>query len=364
MNAIRQSLSKLITRTDTVRRNAAFMCVAVGALLAASCALHAADFSPEIPPLPSDPDRYAPLKGYQPMDVPADNPMTAEKAALGWQLFFDKRLSGDGKRSCYSCHLNEKGLSDGMPVAIGAFDKKLTRNSPTLWNIGYHHNWYWDGRATTLEGQAVAAWKGGNMGAKNPEQVVDQLNRMEGYRTQFQSVFGESASVENVGKALACYMRTIISQNTPYDRYNNGDKSAMNDAAIRGMKVFEKAECTNCHVGLLMTSLQHYNVGVGMKDENPDVGRYKVTKIDKDYGAFKAPTLRDVVDSGPYFHDGSVESLEDAVRQMVDGGIPNTHLDTTNLKRADLTEREFNDLVEFLKAMDEPTKLKHPKLPS
>ncbi|MGB0717528.1 MAG: cytochrome-c peroxidase [Phycisphaerae bacterium] len=364
MNALRKSLEKLNTRARMAHRKAAFFLVTGCAMLAASCALHAADFTPEIPPLPSSPERYAPLKGYQPMNVPADNPMTAEKAALGWQLYFDKRLSGDGKLACYSCHLNEKGLTDGRPVAIGAFGKKLTRSAPTMWNIGYHENWYWDGRATTLEGQAIAAWKGGNMGAKNPEEVVDQLNRIDGYHKQFQSVFGESATVENVGKALACYMRTIISQNTPYDRWRRGEKDAMSESAIRGMKAFEKAECTNCHVGLLWTSLQFYNVGIGMQAEKPDVGRFKVTKIEKDYGAFKAPTMRDVSDSAPYFHDGSVATLEEAVRQMVNGGLPNKHLDTMNLKKADLTEQEIQDIIAFLEALDEPTNLKHPKLPS
>ncbi|MHC5109892.1 MAG: cytochrome-c peroxidase [Planctomycetota bacterium] len=333
-----------------------------GILCAIGCAAAAADFKPEITPLPSDPARYAPLRGYEPMPVPEDNPMTAEKAALGHQLFFDKRLSGDGTRSCYTCHLNDKGLADGRKVAIGAFDKTLTRNSPTLWNIGYHTEFYWDGRAKSLEAQAHAAWKGGNMGA-NPDEVVSNLNAIEGYRKQFNSVFGQDATPENVSQALACYMRTIISQNTPYDKWRAGDKKAMSESAVRGMNVFTRAKCDNCHVGLLMTSMQFYNVGVGMDADKPDIGRNKVTKLDKDIGAFKAPTLRDVSDSAPYFHDGSVATLEEAVRQMVDGGLPNKYLDTINLQKADLDETEFNDLIEFLKALDEPTTLKEPKLP-
>jgi cytochrome c peroxidase len=210
--------------------------------VAASLVALAQEFEPEVPPLPSDPATYAPLKRYEPMKVPADNPMTAEKAALGWQLWFDVRLSGDGKLSCYSCHVNEKGLTDGKALGEGAFGKKLTRSSPTLWNIGYHAEWYWDGRSKTLEGQALAAWKGVNMGAAKPEEITAKLNAIAGYKKQFQKVFGGEATPDNVSKALACYMRTIISQTTPFDRWQAGDEKAVSDAAKRGYAAFQKAK--------------------------------------------------------------------------------------------------------------------------
>ncbi|MBI4563681.1 MAG: c-type cytochrome [Planctomycetes bacterium] len=320
------------------------------------------EFEPEKLKLPADPASYAPVERYEPMKIPGDNPMTQDKATLGWQLFFDKRLSGDGKLSCYSCHVNEHGLTDGKALGEGAFGKPLTRSSPTLWNIGYHAEFYWDGRAKSLEAQAMAAWKGVNMGA-NPEEVVKKLNALPGYRKQFRNVFQKDATPESVTLALACYMRTIISRDTPFDRWQRGDEKAVGEAAKRGYEAFKKAKCDNCHSGVFFTDLQFHNVGIGMKREKPDVGRFTVSNRKEDTGAFKTPTLRDIADSGPYFHDGSVATLEEAVRLMVDGGVENEHFDRVNLKKADLTESEFRDLMEFFKSLDEPATLKEPKLP-
>ena len=320
------------------------------------------EFQAEVLPLPSDPGSYSPIAGYAVMEIPADNPITAEKAALGRQLFFDTRLSGDGERSCYGCHLNDKGLSDGRPTALGAFDKVLSRNSPTLWNIGYHTEYYWDGRSKPLSSQALAAWRGGNMGA-DVDAKAAELNAIEGYRDQFQQVFGSDATPQNASQALAAYMRTIISHDTPWDRWQAGDESAVSDAAKRGWEVFQKAECNNCHDGVLFTDLQYHNVGIGMDVEEPDIGRQKVTEDEKDRGAFKTPTLRDVSGSGPHFHNGSVATLEEVVDIMVGGGIDNPWLDKTNLKKANLSDSEKEDLLEFLRSLDEPTQLAAPPLP-
>ncbi len=318
-------------------------------------------------PLPGDPKNYAPLEKYEAMKVPADNPVTQDKVNLGWKLWFDKRLSGDGKRSCYSCHVNEKGLTDGVPKAVGAYDKTLARHTPTLWNIGYHAEWYWDGRAKTLEGQALAAWKGGNMGAKDEKEdkvrpdILETVNKA--YGSEFRKVFNAPADEKNVCAALAAFMRTIISKNTAFDKFQAGDANAISESAKRGWEIFQKVKCTNCHVGFLLTNLQFHNVGIGMKAEKPDVGRFMVTKIEKDTGAFKTPTLRDVSRSAPYFHDGSVATLEEAVRQMLGGGIDNPHLDRVNLQKQDVDDQGVKDIVEFLKSLDEPYRIKEPKLP-
>src|SRR6185369_7367098 len=145
-------------------------------------------FKPEIQPLPTG------LAGYEAMTIPPDNPMTPEKVALGHQLFFDERLSVDGSRSCYSCHVCEHGLTDGLPKAIGAGNKQLMRSSPTLWNIGYHKEFYWDGRSNSLEAQAMAAWKGGNMGVgEKTGEIAAKINALQGYKTQFQKVFQSDA---------------------------------------------------------------------------------------------------------------------------------------------------------------------------
>jgi len=338
------------------------LCSTVFLVAACTSAPEPAGFQPEVLPLPADPSDYAPIASYAAMEIPEDNPITAEKVALGRQLFFDQRLSGDGERSCYGCHENDKGLSDGRPTALGAFDRVLSRNSPTLWNIGYHAEYYWDGRSKPLASQALAAWRGGNMGA-DPDEVVTELNGIEGYQDQFQAIFNEDATPENVSKALAAYMRTIISSNTPWDRWQAGDESAVSDSAKRGYEIFQKAECTNCHDGVLFTDLQYHNVGIGMDAEEPDLGRHKVTEEDSDRGAFKTPTLRDVSQSGPYFHNGSVATFEEAVDFMLDGGQDNPTLDRENLKKVDLSDAEREDLLEFLRSLDESVELKAPPLP-
>lgn len=310
------------------------------------------------------------LKGYAKMQVPADNPMTPAKVDLGKELYYDQRLSGDGSLSCYSCHLKEKGLTDGKPTAEGAFGAKLTRSSPTLWNIGYHTEFYWDGRAKSLEAQVKAAWTGGNMGVSGKDgrpstaDICAKLDQLEGYRNQFQQVFGTGCTEENAVKAIAAFVRTIVSDHSAWIRFRGGDQAAFSDEAQRGWTVFnEKAKCTNCHDGLLLTDLQYHNVGIGMKAKQPDVGRFKVTNVEKDTGAFKTPTLLDISKSAPYFHDGSVKTLEEAVDVMLRGGLKNAHLDTVNLKPVKLTDAEKGDLLAFLRSLDVEYTVTMPMLP-
>lgn len=319
----------------------------------------AAEFKPEILPLP------APLARYEAMEVPGDNPTTPEKAALGRQLFFDKRLSGDETRSCYSCHVCEHGLTDGLPKAIGAFNKQLPRSSPTLWNIGYHKMFYWDGRSPSLEKQGMAAWQGGNMGAKDHESdILAKINGLQGYRSQFQKVFGGEATAENMMQAISAFERTIISGDTAWDRWQAGDQSAASEAARRGFEVFKQAKCNNCHDGVLLTDQQFHNVGIGMDAPEPDKGRFNATKKDEDTGAFKTPTLRDIARSAPYFHDGSVATLEDAVDLMLGGGKPNQYLDKKNIEKRTITADQRRDLLEFLKSLNVDCRLSEPPLPT
>src|SRR5262245_4872060 len=317
-----------------------------------------ASFKPEIQPLPE------PLARYEPMEIPADNPMTPEKVALGRQLFFDKRLSVDGSRSCYSCHVCEHGLTDGLPKAIGAGNKQLTRSSPTLWNIGYHKMFYWDGRSPSLEKQAMAAWTGGNMGAKDHEvEIVGKINALEGYKSQFKKVFNSDATADNIMQAISAFERTIISGDTPWDRWQAGDQSAVSDGAKRGYEVFKTAKCTNCHDGVLITDQQFHNVGIGMDAPEPDTGRAKATNKPEDTGAFKTPTLRDVARSAPYFHDGSAATLEDAVDVMLGGRKANPHLDAKYPAAKSITPEQRRDLLEFLKSLNVDCKLTEPPLP-
>lgn len=299
------------------------------------------------------------VPNYEDMKVPADNPMTKEKVELGRLLYYDKRLSADGTRSCYYCHVKEKGLTDGLPTAIGAYEAKLPRSSPTMWNVGYYSALYWDGRAPSLERQVLGAWSGGNMGASGQngrpsvDDVVAKLNQIAGYKSQFEKVFGPGAiTKENAAKALASFMRTIVTVDSPWIRFRTGDQKALSASAKRGWTVFsEKAKCNNCHDGILLTDQQFHNAGIGMDKEKPDVGRFTQSKAEKDTGAFKTPSLFDISKSAPYFHDGSAATLEDAVDTMIAGGKKNKYLDTENLKPAKLSAKERTDLLAFLRSL-------------
>jgi len=304
------------------------------------------------------------LAGYEPVPIPADNPMSAEKVWLGRQLFFDERLSIDGSRSCYSCHVCEHGLTDGLPLAIGAEKKVLTRSSPTLWNIGYHQQFYWDGRSDSLEKQAMAAWKGGNMGVgERTGEIVAKINALQWYKSQFQKVFQSDATPENMMKAIAAFERTLIGGNTAWDRWRAGDKSAISQSAIRGWNIFQAIKCNNCHDGLLFTDQQFHNIGIGMDQTSVDVGRYEVTKRQEDTGAFKTPTLRDIAKSAPYFHDGSAKTLEEAVDIMLAGGKPNEHLDKKNLEVHNVLPDQREALLDFLRSLSVDCTLSKPALP-
>ena len=338
----------------------AVILLVIAATLIAGCNKNATEtaggFTPEILPLPEA------LKSYEPMSIPQDNPMTPEKVALGRQLFFDERLSVDGTRSCYSCHVCEHGLTDGLPKAIGAGNKQLTRSSPTLWNIGYHKEFYWDGRSASLEKQALAAWTGGNMGAK-AEDIVVKLNALQEYKAQFQKVFQSDATPDNVVKAIAAFERTIISGSTAWDRWKAGDNTAINQSAFRGWNIFQAIKCNNCHDGVLFTDQQYHNVGIGMDAKEPDPGRFKVTNKPEDTGAFKTPTLRDIANTAPYFHDGSAKTLEEAMDIMLAGGKPNEHLDKKNLEVHKILPEQREDLLAFFKSLSVDCTLKKPALP-
>jgi cytochrome c peroxidase len=315
-------------------------------------------FSPEIQPLPPQ------LTTYEPMSIPADNPLTPEKVALGRQLFFDERLSIDGSKSCYSCHVCEHGLTDGLPKAIGPGNKQLPRGTPTLWNIGYHKEFYWDGRSNSLEAQAMAAWKGGNMGVgEKTGEIAAKINALQGYKAQFQKVFQSDATPENMMKAIAAFERTIISGDTAWDRWKAGDNTAISMSAYRGWNIFQGIRCNNCHDGVLFTDQQYHNIGIGMDQKEPDPGRGKVTNRPEDTGAFKTPTLRDIARSAPYFHDGSAKTLEEAVDVMLGGGKENPYLDKKNLQPHKILPEQREDLLNFLRSLSVDCKLTKPPLP-
>ncbi len=300
-----------------------------------------------LPPPPAIPPAPAHLP---PVEDSNDNPTTPEKVALGHLLFFEPRLSKDGSMACASCHHINKAYTTGQPVDAkvgGALNK---RNAPSMLNLAFHHNWYWDGRTPTLEAVSAAAWKGQLVA--DPAAVVATLNGVPEYKAHFQRVFGEDASADNVPKALAAWFRSLKSGNAPFDRYEAGDASAVGPEAVRGFEVFKNAGCTLCHVPPLYSDYDFHNVGIGFdKPEGQrDNGRMDATKDPKDAGKFKTPSLRDVAKTAPYFHDGSVKTLDEAIDLMLAGGKKNPNLDE-KLKPKKLKAADRAALKAFLESL-------------
>jgi cytochrome c peroxidase len=291
-------------------------------------------------------------RGLPPIIWPKDNPYTPAKAELGRLLYFEKRISADGTLSCASCHHPAKGFTDQAPVSTGIKGQKGGVSAPTVINRAYGAIQFWDGRASSLEAQAVGPMANPiEMGNSHPV-VVETLKKIPGYRTRFKAVFGtEDFTLDHVAMAIATFERTVLSGNSPYDKYKLGNKAAMNASQIRGMDVFfNKAKCDQCHEGASFTLNSFHNLGVGQDKPNPEPGRYAVTKKAEDFGAFKTPTLRDIENTFPYMHDGSLKTLEEVVDFYDKGGIPNKNLDE-RMKKLNLTAQDKADLVAFMKAL-------------
>ncbi len=307
--------------------------------------------------------------GLPPVKVPEDNPMTKEKVELGKMLYFDTRLSKSNKISCATCHDPKMAWTEHKPTSVGIHEQKGDRNSPTVINAAYMTSQFWDGREPTLEAQALGPIENPIEMGNKMDLVLDDLVKIDWYKKQFKLVFGvEKIENEHVAKAIAAFERTVLSGNSPYDKFEKGDKNALTDAQKRGLEVFTgKGSCSTCHTPPTFSNGQFYNAGIGMDKKEPDPGRKKVTGKDSDMGAFRVPHLREIAATYPYYHDGSVEKLEEAVAIMAEGGKDNKHLSTLfkAIKAAKLTDKDKKDLVAFLKALSgEYPKMDPPKLPS
>ncbi len=290
--------------------------------------------------------------GLVPVQWPADNPYSKQKVELGRLLYFDNRLSADNSVSCASCHHPKFAFADGSPVSTGIKGQKGGRSAPTVFNRAYSLAQFWDGRAATLEEQAKGPMANPIEMGNTHDGVVTRVKSIAGYKVLFEGVFGAGEiNINQVAKAIATYERTVLSGNSAYDRYRAGKKSAMTAQQIRGYNVFvNKAKCDQCHEGINFTTNAYHNLGVGTDKPNPDEGRSAVTKNAADWGAFKTPTLREIANTAPYMHDGSLKTLREVVDYYDKGGIPNKNLDE-KIKPLRLTEQDKNDLVEFLKAL-------------
>jgi cytochrome c peroxidase len=309
------------------------------------------------------------VDGYQPMVVPDDNPITPGKVSLGRQLFFDKRLSGDLSTSCASCHIPRYAWTQGPKPAGPAYGKLLRIACPSLVNSGHQTALFWEGAVPSLERAVRGMWMFAMLekkeGLPTPEDIAERLNALPLYRQAFERELGGPATPDRIAQALATFLRTLNSNGSAWMRFYRGnDPGAMSAAARRGYVLFDgKARCSNCHSGVLLTDLQYHNVGVDSTGPKPNLGRYRVTKNDRDRSAFKTPSLLNIGRTAPYFHDHSVKTLEEAVDQMLGGGLDNPNLDRANLAPVTLTANERKDLLAFLRSLDTNTSVAAPKLP-
>ena len=294
---------------------------------------------------------YEPLPA---MPYPADNPPTAEKEKLGSALFFDPRLSGNNKVSCSTCHLSDKNWVDQKPRSIGIDGKELRSNSPTLLNSGYSSSQFWDGRAASLEEQSLMPIQDPSEMNQSLPELFDELSAVPEYLSMFKTAFGDSKiTAERISKAIATFERTLKTQETNYDLYWKGDKSAISSSALRGMNLFfGKAKCSICHNGPRFTDDHFHNIGVSFtQTAEKDVGRNKVTGELFHLRAFKTPGLLYVSRTAPYMHDGSLDTLEEVV-EFYDLGGDDDPLKSPFISPIGLTTIEKQDIVEFMKALD------------
>lgn len=313
----------------------------------------------EPPPSPSSPRI---LFAERSVPIPEDNPQTPAKVALGRKLFYDTRLSKDNTIACASCHRPEFAFSDGgKPVSTGIFGRQGSRNAPSLTNVGFRRHLFWEGRSPRLELQAVGPLTAHDEMGLEPEELAQRLQAIPEYAQAFREVFGEPPSLRAVTYAIAAFERTLVSYNSPFDRYQAGDDQALSPAALRGMELFfsEKGDCFHCHVGPDFTDDEPRNTA--LYTVYKDIGLARATGKDEDVGKFKTPTLRNVALTAPYMHDGSIRTLREVVQHYNRGGEPNLNADAL-IRPLGLTDQEVDDLVAFLEALTDTSFTTNPAL--
>jgi len=302
----------------------------------------------------------APL-GLPPVPTPPGNPPTTESIALGRRLFYDTRLSKDNSISCASCHKPAFRFSDTRERSLGVDGTLGLRHAPTLVNVAYSPLLFWDGRAASLESQVLGPMADPLEMNQTHEASIAKLKHDSAYVPLFRAAFGtDDITLDRVENALASFERTILCGNSPFDRYQyQGQKNALTPAQVRGLAVFtdpHRGNCSSCHTiaakYALFTDGQFHNTGEGAddNDEFADPGRYKITHVDADKGAFKTPTLRDVALSGPYMHDGKLKTLKAVVDFYAGKGNSNPNLDA-KMKTINLTGQDREDLLQFLNSL-------------
>jgi len=302
-------------------------------------------------------------KWLRPAEVPQpkDNKLTPAKIELGKLLYFDTRLSRDDTVSCATCHHPKRGWTDLNPTskAVGFEGRVGPRNSPVILNAAYQRHQFWDGRAKSLEQQALGPIEADvemNMPLKT---LIPKLNNIKGYVVLFEKAYpGEGLTKKSLAKAIASFERTVVSTESPFDRYIKGDKKAMSKEAQEGFTLFQgKAKCTACHDSFNFTDGSFHNIGLNDGElKGKELGRYNVKNRAAWYGVMKTPTLRDVTKSAPYFHDGSVKTLQEATVICSSGGRYENNVKNKSdaMKDRDLTRAEVDKIVSFMKALTGP----------
>lgn len=342
----------------------------IGTLLAvaATLAINAGWTNRALEPPPAAPEGLFPDEAPTPplgllpvIFWPEDNPYSAAKAELGRLLYFDTRLSSDNTVSCASCHAPAGAFTDNLAVSLGIGKQKGGRSAPTVINRGFTTLQFWDGRAGSLEEQAQGPLANPLEMTADAESelahkaVAQRIDEIPGYKALFQKAFGDDQiTIDQVAKAIATFERCVLSGNSPFDRFQAGDESALTDQQKRGKDVFFKtAACDACHLGFNFSDESFTNVGIGYDPATgtfKDEGRAKISGNPADTGAFKTPTLREVEHTAPYMHDGRFQTLEEVVDHYNRGAIPNPYIDQ-RMKPLGLTDEQKRDLVAFLKAL-------------
>lgn len=307
---------------------------------------------------------HTPVKPLGDISIPGDNPMEPEVLKLGQVLFFDPRLSGNNEVSCATCHDPNRGYGDDRPTFKKIDGSDGARNSPTIINSGYYSTNFWDGRANSLEEQALGPIQNPNEMNQTLEDLIKELKGINGYEALFVNAFSEGITEQNIAKALAAFQRQIIVKDTPYDQFLSGNTNALTQQELRGLRLFTgKAFCSTCHSGPNLSDNQFYNVGLDTEDE----GRFAITKDEKDIGRIRTPGLYGITHTAPYMHNGSLATLEEVIEFYDRGGDghPNTSFFMRQfMKPIGLSDQEKADLLVFLKTLGgEPPVFTMPELP-
>ncbi|MEH7176941.1 cytochrome-c peroxidase [Neobacillus vireti] len=296
--------------------------------------------------------------------VPEDNPMKSEVLELGQMLFFDPRLSGNNEVSCQTCHDPGMGYGDNQATFNMYTGGYGARNSPTVINAGYYSTNFWDGRAASLEEQALGPIENPNEMNQQLDELIQELSAIQGYQEKFQAAFNDGITEQNIAKALAAFQRQIVVKDTPYDRFLEGETEALTSQEISGLRLFTgKAFCVTCHNGPNLSDNNFYNIGINTQDK----GRQAVTGQETDLGRIRTPGLYGITHTAPYMRDGSLATLEEVIDYYNRGGDnhPNKSFFMQKfMSPLGLTEQEKADLLAFLKTLGgEPPVFKKPELP-